>query len=118
MNTVLWIVQGTLAVAFFAAGARKLVLSPSAMARAPHMAWTRDVWPGAVRLIGVAELAGAALLVLPGVFGAWPALTPAAALGAGVLMAGAVFTHRRRGEPFALPLVLGFLSLCVVAGRW
>jgi len=68
-------------------------------------------WPR-YRLIGVAELAAAGG-VLAGLV--WPAVGVAAALGMCVLLAGALLTHRRSGDPFhaALPAVIG-LGVTVV----
>jgi DoxX-like family len=47
-----------------------------------------------------------------------PALTPLAAVGLALVMAGAVVVHIRRKEQFASALVLGLLSLVLAAIRF
>jgi uncharacterized membrane protein YphA (DoxX/SURF4 family) len=113
-HIALWIVQVVLALLFLVAGASKLVMSVEEM--------TRDVpLPGAfLRFIGVAELAGAAGLILPGLLGIRPGLTPLAAAGLVVIMIGAtVVTAATMGLGLALiPAVVGALAAFVAYGRW
>ena len=75
VTVVLWIVQALLALVFLVAGGSKLVMSIEEM--------TKDVaLPGAfLRFLGVAEVAGALGLLLPGLLGIRPGLTPLAAAG-------------------------------------
>ena len=54
----------------------------------PKMAWVEDFSDGGVRGIGVLEVAGAAGLILPWALDIARALTPIAAVGVAVLMAG------------------------------
>lgn len=64
-------------------------------------------FPGAaIRLIGIAELAGAAGLVLPAVTGIAPVLTPLAATGLALTMTLAAIFHARRHEYAAIPLTV------------
>jgi uncharacterized membrane protein YphA (DoxX/SURF4 family) len=113
-HIALWIVQVLLALLFLVAGASKLVMSVEEM--------TRDVpLPGAfLRFLGVAELAGAAGLILPGLLGIRPGLTPLAAAGLVIIMIGAtVITAATMGLGLALiPAVVGILAACVAYGRW
>jgi VIT1/CCC1 family predicted Fe2+/Mn2+ transporter len=85
-----------------------------------NQAWVEDFSQGAVRLIGAAEVLGAVGLVLPALTGAHPWLTPVAALGLALLMAGAVYTHLRRkeGPAFVPPSVLLLLAAFVAVGRF
>ena len=98
MNTALWIAQGFVALIVTLTGTAKLVLAREQLARKMHWAAT---WPrGRIKLLGLAEVAGAVGLVLPTATGIAPVLTPIAALCLAVLMAGAIHTHRRLGEGF------------------
>src|SRR4051812_22013108 len=82
-NILLWTVQVLLAALFLFAGIMKWIL-PIEATRGP-------VWlPGAfIRFVGVAEIAGGLGLVLPGLLRVRRNLTPIAALGLVVIMAGA-----------------------------
>ena len=114
MNTVLWIVQGLLAIVYLVAGGSKLVM--------PIEEMTKDVaLPGAfLRFLGVSEVLGAVGLILPGILGIRPGLTPLAAAGLVLIMIGAtVITVATMGIALALiPLVVGLLAAFVAYGRW
>ncbi len=118
MGTALWIVQGLLAVAFLGAGLMKLIKSQEA-AKA-RMAWVDDFPGGFFKFIGASEVAGALGMVLPGVTGIAPILTPVAATGLVIVMLGAVVTHIRHSEtPMSVPpLILGVLAAFVAYGRF
>ncbi len=118
MGTLLWIVQGLLAVAFAGAGLMKLIKSHEAAK--VEMAWIDDFPGGFFKFIGAAELAGAFGMVLPGLTGIAPILTPVAAAGLVVIMLGAAVTHLRHSEtPMAIPaLILGLLAAFVAYGRF
>jgi hypothetical protein len=82
-NVTLWVVQGLLAALFLFAGVMKLVLPIVAMAGPVAL-------PGLfLRFIGVAEMLGAAGLILPGLLRIHAELTPLAAAGLVMIMAGA-----------------------------
>ncbi len=70
-----------------------------------------------VELIGAIEVVGAIGLILPWLTGIAPVLTPLAAVGLALVMAGAVVVHVRRKEAFISPLVLGVLALVVAVLR-
>jgi len=114
MTYALWIVQGLLALLFLFAGVMKLIMSVEEM--------TKDVqMPGAfLRFIAVAELLGAIGLILPGLLGIKPGLTPLAAAGLAIIMIGAtVVTMTYMGVAMALfPLAVGLLLVFVAYGRW
>ena len=116
MGIALWVVQGLLAVAFLGAGATKLSQPKEKLAK--NMTWVEDFSQGKVRLISTLEIVGALGLVLPALTGVLPWLTPLAALGLALLMAGAVYTHLRRKEGPAVvpPAVLLLLAALVAVG--
>jgi hypothetical protein len=110
----LWIVQGLLALLFLFAGGMKLIL--------PIEEMTRDVpMPGLfLRFIGVAEVLGGLGLVLPGLLGIRPGLTPLAAVGLVIIMGGATVVSFVTGGALTalIPLVVGILAAFVAYGRW
>ena len=111
MDRTLWIVAGLLAAIFLFSGAVKLIVPKEKLATAPGGGWVNDFSAGAVKAIGALEILGAAGLVLPAATGIAPVLTPLAALGLAVLMAGAVITRVRRHEPKPMLADLVYLAL-------
>lgn len=115
MTKLLWAAQILVALACTLAGSLKVLVAREKLA--PKMHWAAS-WPRArIKLLGLAEVAGAAGLILPGLTGIAPVLTPVAALCLAVLMAGAVLTHRRLGEGFAPAALLGVFCLAIAVGR-
>lgn len=119
MNILLWIVQIVLALLFLFAGGTKLVLPIATLTEmgSPNQV----VLPGLlIRFIGVCEVLGAIGLIAPGVFRTHQYLTPLAAIGLSIIMAGAVvLTIIGDGVVAALgPLVVGLLCVFVAYGRW
>ena len=125
MNIVLWILQGVLAVLFLLHG-WLYVVWPAAMVeqmrqRSPNP--NREVSgisPGFRRFIGVAEWLAAVGLIVPGLTGILPWLTPLAAFGLMIVMGSAVVYHLRRGETqMVLPTGILFVLVTFVAYmRW
>jgi len=114
VTRALWIVQGLLALLFLWAGGMKLVLPLDRLAGPLPL-------PGLfLRFIGVAEVLGAFGLILPGLFGIRPGLTPLAAAGLVVIMIGATVVTLGGGQVAAslIPVVVGLLAAFVAYGRW
>ncbi len=116
MNTALWVVQGLLAVAFVMAGVLKMVTPRTKLMQ--KMKWAETYTDNQVRLIGLAELAGGIGLVVPWWTMILPILTPIAAVGLALIMAGAVVVHVRRKEAMFPALILGLLCVFVALGRF
>jgi uncharacterized membrane protein YphA (DoxX/SURF4 family) len=119
LNVALWIVQGVLA-AFFGAGGVVKATRDRKRLFDDGMTWVEDFSAGGVKAIAVLEILAAIGLILPAVTGIAPVLTPMAAVGLGLLMAGAAVVHFRRGEiPYiGVTLALMAVALLVAWGRF
>ncbi|OLP01258.1 hypothetical protein BVU76_16525 [Mycolicibacterium porcinum] len=99
MHTALWIITIIAAAAYAAGGTTMLVLSRDryrSIGKTQH--WVDDFGAGHLKAIGVIKLVGALGLVLPVAVGIAPVLTPVAACGLALFMAGAATTRFRRSE--------------------
>jgi uncharacterized membrane protein YphA (DoxX/SURF4 family) len=114
MNRVLWTIQILLALLFLFAGGAKLAMPAAQLtAQTPLPAVF-------LRFIGVAEIAGALGLILPGALRIRPGLTPLAAACLTVIMMGATaVTVMTMGPTLALlPFIVGVLTVSIAYGRW
>ena len=114
MTRALWVVQSLLAMLFLFAGGMKLVLPIEEMTKQMPL-------PGPfLRFIGVAEFLGGLGLILPGLTGIRPGLTPLAAAGLVIIMIGATVLSAVSGGITAalFPLVVGLLATFVAYSRW
>src|ERR1700691_1157906 len=119
MNLALWIIAIVLAVAFAGSGLMKQFVAKDKLV-ASGKGWAQHYSPTNIRLIGFAEILGAIGLVLPAAVHVAPVLVPLAAVGLGLVMAGAVVVHARRNEPMniAVNVVLIALATFVAWGRF
>ena len=116
MNIALWVVQVLLALFFaLASGFPKLFLPPEMLPPLPI-----PLPRAFILFIGVAEMAGALGLVLPGLTRIRPGLTPLAAAGLVLVTVGATVYQLASGEPgnAVFAVVLGLLCAFVAYGRW
>ncbi|GAA4904188.1 DoxX-like protein [Stackebrandtia albiflava] len=111
MTILLWILRIGLAGFFGMAGFTKV--STPVESLATGMPWVSDFPEWSVPVIGALELAAAAGLILPAAFRIAEVLTPMAAAGLVLIMAGAIILHAARGEWAALPMNA---VLAIVAG--
>jgi len=113
-NRALWIVQTLLALLFLFSGTMKLMM--------PIAEMTKDTsLPGwFLRFIGMAEIFGAAGLILPALLRIQPRLTPLAAACLVIIMIGATaITVPVHGVGLALiPATVLLLTAFVAYGRW
>ncbi len=115
LTSALWIIQGLLALLFLFAGSMKLIV-PIQMLTAQMPLPLPGLF---LQFIGVAEVAGAIGLILPGLLRIRPILTPLAACGLLIIMVGATVVTLAGGEvvPALVPLVMGLLCAFVAYGR-
>src|SRR5437762_8509099 len=111
-GAVLWTLQGLLAALLLFAGGMKLAMPIATLAAQAHMS-------GAfLKFIGVCEVLGAVGLILPGLMRIRPGLTPLAASGLVIIMAGATAISLSAGVVAALvPFVTGVLATVIALGR-
>jgi uncharacterized membrane protein YphA (DoxX/SURF4 family) len=106
MNSVLWVIQLLLAVAFLAHG--WLVLAPPPeIAAQMYAALPRWFW----LFLGVAEVAAAVGLILPGLTRILPWLVTWAAVGIVIVMVSATGYHLMRGEMSSAAITLLLLVM-------
>lgn len=99
MHTALWIITIIAAAAYAAGGTTMLLMSREryrSMGSTQH--WVDEFGTGHLKVIGTIKLIGALGLVLPVATGIAPVLTPVAACGLALFMAGAATTRFRRSE--------------------
>jgi uncharacterized membrane protein YphA (DoxX/SURF4 family) len=98
MDTAITIIQILLTLLFAAGGLSKLTLPYARFVKLPAQSWANDFKPEHVRLIGVFEVCAALGMIVPLVSPSLTMLTPLAAVGGALVMAGAMATHLRRAE--------------------
>ena len=116
MNIALWIVQALLAFVLGGSGVVKATRDRKRLFD-DGITWVEDFPAWAVKAIGVLEVLAAVGLILPALTGVAPMLTPLAAVGIGLLMAGAGVVHFRRGE-FAFIGVIAVLFVAAAFVAW
>ena len=116
MEIALWIVQVLLAGMFGMAGGMKTFQFERARTSLP---WVNEVPRSLTTFIGVAEILGAAGLLLPMLTGIQPWLTSAAAVGLAVIMLLAIGFHamRREWSGIGINVVIVLLAAFVAYGR-
>jgi hypothetical protein len=117
MNIVLWILQVLLALIFISHAATMLRAATQTNAQ---MAYVREMPAGVRRFAGIAEGLAGIGLVLPALTGTLPWLTPLAAAGLVIQMAGAMVYHlpRRENPNIVFNAVLLVLAAFVAYGRF
>lgn len=120
MHATLWTVTIIAALAYSAGGASLLLMSRQRYrALAASQQWVDDFGDGHLTAIAAIKLIGAAGVVLPAATGIAPVLTPIAACGLALFMAGAATTRFRRSEWAAMFGDTAFLLVFVfLAWGW
>jgi len=119
MNTAITVIQGFLVVGFTLGGLTQLIVPYATYTKFPFQAWANDFKPWHVKLIGVLKVCAAAGLIAALFLPSLTMLTPLAAVGLAMVMAGAIATHLRREEypNIAGNLVYLGLALFVAYGK-
>lgn len=119
MNTLLWILQGFLALAFLYSGICKSLFARERLVSMGQTGVANFSYP-AIRSIGAIEILGTIGIVLPWALAVLPVLTPLTAAGFAVIMLFAAPIHARRAEwkSVALNTVLFALSTFVAYARF
>ena len=115
ISKVLWVAQVLLALGMASAGIIKLISGEDMLATFYPL-----FPPLFIRFIGVCEVLGAIGVVVPAALRIRPELTPLAAAGLTIIMAGAVISTIAMGAAnmIASPLILFLLAGFVAYGRW
>jgi hypothetical protein len=113
-NRSLWIAQVLLALLFLFAGSMKFIL-PADKLQAGSIVFSISF----IHFIGMAEMAGALGLILPGLLRIHRELTPLAAAGLAIIMTGATTTTiiGMGVGPAIFPFVVGLVALFIALGR-
>jgi len=120
MDTVITTIQVVLGILLTVGGLLKLTLSYAKYTSFPGVSWSKDFKPEHIRVIGVLEVSGGVGLTVPLFLHSLTMLTPLAAVGVALYMAGAMATHLRRSEyPHMVGILMFFLgpALFVAYGR-
>jgi DoxX-like family len=118
-NVGLWVAQGLL-VAVFGFSAAVKGTQPKQRVLQLGMTGVVNIPNPLMRFTALCEVFGVIGLVLPYATGIAPILTPAAAIGLGMIMIAAAVIHLRLHEPWTAGGNLILLALCVLVaiGRW
>src|SRR5688572_25842036 len=98
MDTTITVIQVLLTIFAGAAGLLRLATPYATFTRLPAQGWSHDFKPWHVKLIGFVEVCIAAGIIAPLFLQPPTMLTPLAAVGLALVMAGAMATHLRREE--------------------
>ena len=112
MNTTIWIIQGLIAAFFLVPGIRKAFFSKEKLMELHILEPGASVMPQ--RFIGSVELLGVVGIIIPLLTGIMPILTPIAATGLSLTMAGAFLFHLKHKEYKTLPVLAIVLLLSVI----
>jgi hypothetical protein len=118
MNTTLWVVQGILTAFFIYASLSKLLQTKEQqIKRIPEMSHLTGLQ---VKLIGLAELAGAIGITAPLLLGVCPILTPIAGVGLASVMFSATIFHVaiKSYKAIGFTVVLMLMAAFVAYGRF
>ena len=117
MNTSLWIVQAMLGAMMILVGIMKTFQPIEKLSK---FSWTTRSSQGFVRFVGISELLIGAGLILPGLTGIVPLLTPLAALSLCMIMVLAIADHAKYKETREIGknVIIILLATFVTVGRF
>lgn len=112
INTVILALQVLLALLFAYTGFTKIFQGKVAFSNS--QGWEHDYPASTLKFFGILEILGAIGLVVPFATNILPILTPVAATGLAMVMAGAILAHIRRDE-FKM-ILLNVVIIFLLAG--
>ncbi len=112
MDIIIWIIQGVLCVIFLYFGSLKMFLPIQKIEK--KVTWANDYSISKLRFFGFLEVIGALGLMLPWRLDILPILTPMAATGLAMVMAGAGMVHLKRDE--VNMLLINIVIIFLLAG--
>jgi VIT1/CCC1 family predicted Fe2+/Mn2+ transporter len=98
MDSTITVIQVLLTFFAGGAGSLRLAIPQTRLAKLPFQEWANDFKPQHIKLIGALEVSAAVGIVVPLLLDSLTMLTPLAAVGIALVMAGAMATHLRREE--------------------
>jgi len=112
MNILLWILQAFLALTFLYSGICKSLLNEKALVKKGQTGVAGlNTW--FIKFIGIAEILGAAGLLVPTAFNIMPFLTPIAALCLALIMPFAARIHYKRKELRSMAINVVVFCFCI-----
>lgn len=112
MNLIIWGLQIGLAIIFLYFGTLKIVLPIDKIDK--KVSWAHDYSHLKLQIFGVLEVLGSLGILIPWRLGVLPILTPMAAVGLSMVMAGAGMVHLKRDE--VNMLLLNIVIIFLLAG--
>jgi hypothetical protein len=98
MDTAITVIQVLLTIFAGAAGLLRLAVPYASLTKLPAQGWSQEFKPWHILLIGFLEVCAAVAIIVPLFSHSLTILTPLAAVGIALVMAGAMATHLRREE--------------------
>ena len=114
MSNTIIILHVVLTIFAGVAGLFRLATPHARLAKMPFQEWANDFKPQHIKLIGALEVSAAIGIIIPLLLGSLALLTPLAAVGLALVMAGAMATHFRRDEYLNMVGNLVWLALALV----
>ena len=98
MNTAITVIQVFLVIGFTVGGLTQLIVPYANYTKLPFQGWANDFKPWHIKLIGVLKVCAGVGMIAALFLPSLTMLTPLAAVGLALVMAGAMATHLRREE--------------------
>jgi hypothetical protein len=113
MNTAITVIQVFLVVGFTLGGLAQLTVPYARYTQLPFQGWANDFKPWHIKLIGALKVCAAVGMIASLFLPSLTMLTPLAAVGLALVMAGAMATHLRRAEYWIMVGNLVYLGLAL-----
>ncbi len=118
MNTVKWILQVIIALAFLTGASYRLFTPYEELMVTEGTYWVEDLSSTQVKVISILEILGAIGVILPMFVSRFKYFVPLAAIGLALTMIGASTLHLMRGEPVIVNVVIFLICGAIAYFRW